>query len=104
MQALYGPASAFSPILSLNPPPSYFCTNRIQHLVVPQMLQPVALVVKNPSAKAGNEEERASSLDWEDPLKEEMETFSSILAWRIQWTEEPDRLRPMGLVTKSGHN
>ena len=31
-------------------------------------------------------------LGWEDPLKEGMATHSSILAWRIPWTEEPDRL------------
>ena len=30
------------------------------------------------------------SLGWEDPLEESMATFSSILAWRIPWTEEPD--------------
>ena len=29
------------------------------------------------------------SLSWEDPLEEEMATYSSILAWRISWTEEP---------------
>ena len=29
------------------------------------------------------------SLGWEDPLEEEMTTHSSILAWRIPWTEEP---------------
>ena len=29
------------------------------------------------------------SLGWEDPLEEGMETHSSILAWRIPWTEEP---------------
>ena len=29
------------------------------------------------------------SLRWEDPLEEEMATCSSILAWRIPWTEEP---------------
>ena len=33
------------------------------------------------------------SLDQEDPLEEEMATHSSILAWRIPWTEEPDRLK-----------
>ena len=33
---------------------------------------------------------------WEDPLEEEMATSSSILAWRIPWTEEPGGLRPMG--------
>ena len=33
------------------------------------------------------------SLRWEDPLDEGMATHSSILAWRIPWTEEPDRLQ-----------
>ena len=36
------------------------------------------------------------SLDWKDPLEEEMVTYSSILAWKIPWTEEPDRLQSMG--------
>ncbi|CAI9164226.1 unnamed protein product [Rangifer tarandus platyrhynchus] len=35
------------------------------------------------------------SLDWEDPLGKGMVTHSSILAWRIPWTEEPDRLQSM---------
>ena len=34
------------------------------------------------------------SLDWEDPLEKGMTTHSSILAWRIPWTEEPVRLYP----------
>ena len=38
-----------------------------------------------------------SSLDWEDPLEEGMATHSNILAWRIQWTEEPGGLQSMGL-------
>ena len=33
----------------------------------------------------------------EDPLEEEMTTHSSILPWRIPWTEEPGRLKSMGL-------
>ena len=33
------------------------------------------------------------SLGWEDPLEKEMATRSSILAWRIPWTEEPGRLQ-----------
>ena len=37
------------------------------------------------------------SLGWEDPLKEEMGTHSSILAWEIPWTEEPGDLWSMGL-------
>ena len=33
---------------------------------------------------------------WEDPLEKGMATHSSILAWRIPWTEEPDGLQSMG--------
>ena len=36
------------------------------------------------------------SLSWEDPLEKEMETHSSILAWRIPWTEQPGGLQYMG--------
>ena len=36
-------------------------------------------------------------LGWEDPLEKEMATHFSILAWRIPWTEEPDRLQSTGL-------
>ena len=35
-------------------------------------------------------------LGWEDPLEEGMATHSSILAWRIPWTEEPGGLQSMG--------
>ena len=41
------------------------------------------------------QETQARSLDQEDPLKENMATHSSILAWRIPWTEEPGRLHSM---------
>ena len=37
------------------------------------------------------------SMGWEDPLEESMATHSSILAWRIPWTEEPGGLQSMGL-------
>ena len=37
------------------------------------------------------------SLGREDPLEKEMATHSSILAWRMPWTEEPGRLQSMGL-------
>ena len=43
------------------------------------------------------QETRVRSLGGEDPLEKEMATHSSILAWRIPWTEEPDRLQSMGL-------
>ena len=36
------------------------------------------------------------SLGWEDPLEKEMAPHSSILAWRIPWTEAPDGLQSMG--------
>ena len=36
-------------------------------------------------------------LGWEDPLEKEMGTHFSILAWKIPWTEEPDRLQSIGL-------
>ena len=42
-------------------------------------------------------ETRVRSLGWEDPLEKEMATHSSILAWKIPWTEEPGRLQSMGL-------
>ena len=38
------------------------------------------------------QETQIPSLDQEDPLEKEMATHSSILAWRIPWTEEPGRL------------
>ena len=42
-------------------------------------------------------ETRVQSLSWEDPLEKRMATHSSVLAWRIPWTEEPDGLQSMGL-------
>ena len=43
------------------------------------------------------------SLGWEDPLEEGVATHSSILARRIPWTEDPDRLQSMGLQ-RVGYN
>ena len=48
--------------------------------------------IKNPSAMQKQQEIWVRSLDWEDLLKEEMTTHSSILAWKITWTEEPGRV------------
>ena len=50
----------------------------------------VARVVKNLPAM---QETRVRFLGWEDPLEKEMATHSSILTWRIPWTEEPGRLQ-----------
>ena len=49
--------------------------------------------VKNPPAA---QETQAQSLGREDPLEKAMPTHSSILAWRIPWTEEPGGLQSMG--------
>ena len=43
------------------------------------------------------------SLGWEDPLEKEMATHSSILAWEIPWTKEPDGLQSMG-SQRIGHD
>ena len=40
-------------------------------------------------------------LGWEDPLEEGIATYSSILAWGIPWTEEPDRLQSVHGGSKS---
>ena len=39
------------------------------------------------------QETQVQSLGWEDPMEKEMANLSSILAWRIPWTEEPGRLQ-----------
>ena len=53
----------------------------------------VAQMIKNLPAV---QETLVRSLGQEDPLKKGMATLSSILAWRISWTEEPGRVRFMG--------
>ena len=54
----------------------------------------VTKTVKNPPAM---QETWVQSLGQEDPLEKEMATHSSILAWKIPWTEKSDGLRSMGL-------
>ena len=60
----------------------------------------VAQMVKNLPAV---QETRVRSLGWEDPLEMEMATHSSILAWKISWTEEPGGLQSMG-SQRVGHD
>ena len=60
----------------------------------------VAQSVKNLRAV---QETWVRSLGWEDPLEKEMATHSSILAWKISWTEEPGGLQSMGLQ-RGGHD
>ena len=54
------------------------------------MVSLMAQMVKNLPAMCGN---WVQSLGREDPLEKGMVTYSSILAWRIPWTEEPSRLK-----------
>ena len=70
---------------------------------VKQMLSwgfPGGSVVKNPPASAGDVGSIPRS---EDPLEDGMATHSSILAWRIPWTEEPGSLQSIG-SQRVGHN
>ena len=52
--------------------------------------------VKNLPAMQETQETLVQSLSQEDSLEEEMATHSSILAWRIPWTEKPDGLQSLG--------
>ena len=61
----------------------------ILFFAIPPRPSLVAQLVKNLPAMR---ETGVPSLDWEDPLEKEMATHSSILAWRIPWTEEPGGL------------
>ena len=45
---------------------------------------------------ACNARDLGSILGWEEPMEKGMATYSSILAWRIPWIEEPGRLQSMG--------
>ena len=49
------------------------------------------------------QETQVRSMNWEDPVEKGMATHSSILAWRIPWTEEPGGLQSMG-SQRVGHN
>ena len=53
-------------------------------------------MVKNPPTNAGDVRDVVRPLGREDPLEEGMATHSSILAWRIPWTEEPGGLWSIG--------
>ena len=57
---------------------------------------PGGSVVKNMPAMQETQETWVLSLGLENPLEEEMATHSSILAWRIPWTEESGGLQSMG--------
>ena len=62
-----------------------------------------SLVIQTIKNMPAMQETRLLSLGKEDPLEKGMATHSSILAWRIPWTEEPSRLQSMG-SQRVGHD
>ena len=60
-------------------------------------------MVKNLPANAGDISDTGSFLGQEDPLEKGLATHSSILTWRIPWTEEPDGLQSIGFQ-RVGHD
>ena len=77
----------------------FFFFNNVLTLTNVYWASQVVLVVKNRLANAGD----IKDLGREDLLMEDVGTHSSILAWRIPWTEEPDLLQSTG-SQKVGHN
>ena len=61
-----------------------------------RMNKQATLVVQMVKDLPAMQETRVQSLGQEDPLEKEMATRSSILAWKIPWTEEPGRLQSTG--------
>ena len=64
---------------------------------------PWCLSGKESACHTENSGEEGSIQDGEDTLEEEMATHSSILAWEIPWTEEPEEVQSMG-SQRVGHN
>ena len=63
----------------------------------------MGLVVKNPNADSGDIRDVGSIPGSEDPMEEDMATYSSILAWRIPQTDEPGRLQSI-MSRRVGHD
>ena len=68
-----------------------------------ESLMEASLVAQTVKASAYNAGDPGSILGWRRSLEKEMATHSSILAWKIPWTEEPDRLQSMG-SQRVGHD
>ena len=65
-------------------------------LTLPGSKPGASLVAQRIKHLPAMQETQVRSLGWEDPLEKEMATHSSILGWRIPWTEEHGRLQSMG--------
>ena len=66
-----------------------------------EKLTQVVLVVKNHLPVQETQETQILFLGLDDPLEEGLATHSSILAWRIPWTEEPGGLRSIALQSQT---
>ena len=97
---LYMLASSFPGLLAAYPPAPLLPLFQVpgRALLTPPSL--VAQTVKNLPA---TQETGVQSLGWEDPRKKEKTTHSSILAWKITWTEEPGKLQSTG-SQRVGHD
>ena len=75
-------------------------TNRLKQ---PLLISRASLVAQSVKSLPAVQETWVQSLGWEDSLEKEIATHSSILAWKISWTEEPGGLQSMGLQ-RVGHD
>ena len=67
------------------------------------MCHSISLVAQMVNCLSTMWDTQVQSLGWEDPLEKEMAIHSSIIAWKIPWTEEPSRLQSMG-SQRVGHD
>ena len=81
-------------------PPNFSVHRILQARILEWIAVPLAQMVKRLPTKR---ETRVQSLGREDLLEKEMATHSSILAWKIPWTEEPGKLQSTGLQSV-GHD
>ena len=72
------------------------CFKMVPTAAAPGMGFPGGAVVRNLPANAADARDPVQSLGQENLLKQEVATPSSILPWKIPWTEEPGGLQPMG--------
>ena len=71
--------------------------------VLNELLAVASLMAQRGKSLPAVQETQVQSLGWENPLEKEMANYSSILAWKISWTEEPGGLQSMGLQRLRHH-
>ena len=80
-----------------------FLTDLWSHYIFCQPGKPASLVAQMVKRLPAMWETQVWSLSWDNPLEKEMATCSSILTWKIPWTEKPGRLQSMG-SQRVGHD